>query len=298
MPDPTKKTISATQAPALFNVSPWVTRWMLHHWFASGLPIDGAEDSRMSWGKKLEPLIVQQAAEDLRLEVRPNAGQTYARRGLLGCTRDATIICPDRGPGALETKCVFDFRTWMRDWVGGREVPKHYEIQLQQQMAVGDEAQAYRWGVLAVWVAGEVHYFDRKPLFDLWDLIGKEAAAFFDAVTAKREPDPFGSPVELPWLNEFFPVTPDKLLDLSLDDRGPAMLSTARQLDAAAAQKAASTRETDRLRAAVLGVAKDAERVGLPGGAEVRIKPHGKGKRITFWEPSHSVTGAELIMAG
>ena len=102
-----------------------------------------------------------QAAEDLKLEVRPNADDTYHRRGLLGCTRDATIICPDRGPGALETKCIFDYRTWMADWGGGAFVPKPHEIQLQQQLLVGDgddgfaaEGSPYDWGVIAAWVAG------------------------------------------------------------------------------------------------------------------------------------------------
>src|SRR5882724_10027041 len=176
MPDPTKATISATEASGLFNVSPYVTRWMLWQSFAKGVDIDATEDSRMSWGKKLQPLIIQQAADDLKFEVVPNADDTYHRRGLLGCTRDATIICPDRGPGALETKCVFDYRTWMADWAGGKSPPRTHEIQVQQQMLVGDpsgdEANnfgMYKWGVIAAWVAGEVHYFERKPIYDLWD---------------------------------------------------------------------------------------------------------------------------------
>jgi hypothetical protein len=119
----------------------------------------------MQWGKKLQPLIIAQASEELRLEVRPNEADDYHRRGFLGCTRDATIICPDRGPGALETKCVFDYGVWMRDWHGGKFVPRNHEIQLQQQMLVGDgTGPAYEWGVVCAWVAGEQHYFERKPM--------------------------------------------------------------------------------------------------------------------------------------
>src|SRR5262245_10974515 len=102
MPDPQRETLSATQTPALFHVSPYLTRWMLYQHFAKGLAIDKAGDTRMDWGKRLQPLVLEKAAEDLRLQVRPNE-ETYHRRNRLGATRDATIVDPDRGPGALET---------------------------------------------------------------------------------------------------------------------------------------------------------------------------------------------------
>jgi predicted phage-related endonuclease len=207
VPDRTLKTISATEAPALFNASPYVTRWMLWQRFANGMDIDSRADARMNWGRKLQPLILEQVAEEMRLEVRPNNEDAYMRRGLLGCTRDATIICPDRGPGAVETKCVFDYRTWMADWNGGKQPPRHHEIQLQQQMLVGDEGgESYRWGLLVAWVAGELHYFERAPVKDLWAPLYQEAERFFADVQAKREPEPFGAPVELPLLAQLFPT--------------------------------------------------------------------------------------------
>src|SRR3989442_9052297 len=127
MPDTTKQTISATQSPALFGVSPYMTRWMLLRHFIHGDPIDSPEHERMTWGKKLQPLVLAQAAEDLHLEVRPNAEDVYLRSEHfpIGCTRDAEIICPDRGPGTLETKCVFDYGVWMQTWNGGKALPKH-----------------------------------------------------------------------------------------------------------------------------------------------------------------------------
>src|ERR1700683_333407 len=199
MPDPLRQTISATESPALWNLSPYTTRWMLWQRFAKGINLDSDENSRMSWGKKLQPLIIQQAAEDLKFEVIPNAQDAYVRREFLGCTRDATIICPDRGRGALETKCVFDYRTWMTDWDGGNAPPKTHEIQLQQQMLVG-ENEPYTWGVIAAWVAGDVYYFEREPIFDLWVRLKDEARAFFQSVSDRAEPDPFGAPIEVEWL--------------------------------------------------------------------------------------------------
>lgn len=204
MPDPTKTTLSATQVPALFGKSPWVTRWMLHHHFLGDMPIEKEADARMSWGLKMEPLIVDQAKADLTLEVRPNLGQDgqplYERRGLLGCTRDAIVIDPSLGPGALETKVVFDYRDWMDTWQGGQVVPPHYELQLQEQMMVGDESGPYKWGVVAVWIAGEVKYFRREPVAEVWAMIEVEAAAFFADLKAGKEPDPLGASIELPLL--------------------------------------------------------------------------------------------------
>lgn len=287
MPDPTKKTISATQTPGLFNVSPYVTRWMLWQNFAKGIEIDPPEDDRMSWGKKLQPLIIQQAADDLKLEVHPNVDDAYHRRGLLGCTRDATIICPDRGPGALETKCVFDYRTWMADWDGGRRAPKHYEIQLQQQMLVGDgvSGEPYRWGVLSAWVAGNVHYFERAPIDDLWDRMIAEAGTFFKSVEAQQGPDPFGSPVEAPWLTKLFPVTLGKTIDLSSGEGAGRLAEIARFYKRAKEQESAGGGEADLRRAEILAFARDAEHVLLPSGVKVTIRPHGKGKRIKVFVP-------------
>jgi hypothetical protein len=297
MPDQTRQTISATESPALFNVSPYVTRWMLWQRFARGLELDSAPDARMTWGKKLQPLIIAQAAEDLKLHVVPNADDTYHRRGPLGCTRDATIICPDRGPGALETKCVFDYRTWMADWGGGASVPKHNEIQLQQQMLVGDEtdgigSDSYGWGVIAVWVAGDVHYFERRPIEKLWRELANEAERFFLEVRGRQEPDPFGAPIELPWLTELFPVVVGKEIDCSDD---AALTEAAIQYRGAKEQESAGARTAESLRAKLLAVARDAETVLLADGWRARIRPHGKGKRIVVSEP---VTAGDLLMAG
>ena len=268
MPDPTKATISATQSPGLFGVSPYVTRWMLWQSFAKGVNIDSPADSRMTWGTKLQPLIVAQAAEDLKLEVRPNDGDVYHRRGLLGCTRDATIICPDRGPGALETKCVFDYRTWMADWQGGKVAPRHYEIQLQQQMAVGDETRAYEWGVLAVWVAGDVHYFERKPIVDLWKRLADEAGAFFESVNTGTEPDPFSVPIEIEWLVKLLPTEAGKIIDLSEDTAAEVHSLAVRAYRDAKEQENAGKRTAEPLRAKLLALARDAEKVKLPGRIE------------------------------
>jgi hypothetical protein len=289
MPDPTRQTISATEASGLWNVSPYVTRWMLWQRFANGVDIDSAEDNRMSWGKRLQPLIIEQAAADLKLQVIPNEGDKYVSRGLLGCTRDATIICPDRGPGALETKCVFDYRTWMTTWNEGHAPPRYHEIQLQQQMLVGELDEGnYDWGVIAAWVCGDLYYFEREPIHDLWDKLNTEAYRFFQSVHDRQEPDPFGAPIEVEWLTKLLPIERGKVVDLSADQDAAAAADVARAYAQAKENESAGRKVAEPLRAKLLALARDAEEVWLPGAIKVKIGGNEKSKRLSVFIPETS----------
>lgn len=290
MPDPTRATISATEAPALFNASPYVTRWMLWHRFARGMQLDGEPDERMLWGRKMQGLIVDHAADEMRLEVHHNQTDDYVRRGLLGCTKDATIVCPDRGPGALETKCVFDYATWMRDWNGGKQPPRHHEIQLQQQMFVGDGETPYRWGVLVAWVAGDVHYFERQPNEEFWQKLYAGAETFMREVRDGPEPEPFGSPVELPWLAKLFPVVKGNAIDLTAREDAAELAQLAVDYRNAKEMQAAGDRTAEPLRARLLAVLKDADEAVLLDGVRIRISPVRNGKRIKVYVPDGRAT--------
>lgn len=162
MPDQQKLTVSATQVPMLLGCSPYGTPWTLYQHFANGHALPVEVNDRMEWGNKLQPLVLQQAAQDLKLEVEPC--ETYVRRGPVGCTRDAQVYCPDRGPGALEVKCVFDYRTWMQEWGGGSFVPRHIaRFNSRHLVGTGENATidtSFQWGVIAVWVAATMYYFE------------------------------------------------------------------------------------------------------------------------------------------
>lgn len=304
MPDPTKATLSATETPALFGASAYCTRWMLYQKFAKGLALDKEGDARMTWGTKLQPLIIAQAAADLRLEVQPNADDSYHRRGLLGCTRDATIICPDRGHGALETKCVFEYSVWMQDWQGGKSPPRQHEIQLQQQMHVGDENGPYTWGVIAAWLAGEVHYFERQPIPELWAALESEAARFFDDVKNGREPNAFGAPVEYPLMQKIFAVESGRVLDMRDDPQGVEYANDVGAYNHNGEVERFHSKERERIKLKLLALSNGADEVLLPAGVKFTVK---KSPRAGYSvKPSTSVslktyvppTGAELMMAG
>lgn len=282
MPDPEKKSVSATQASALWNLSPYVTRWMLWQHFANGMSIEPETiDDRIREGKRMQPLVLERAANELRLQVIPN-DESYVRRGQIGCTRDAVIVCPDRGPGALETKCVFDYRTWMTEFGGGAFVPRQMEIQLQVQMLVGDGRDPYEWGVLAIWVAASQFYFERAPMPDLWRDLVTEADKFFEDVATWREPDPFGMPVELPYLEAVYPTKEGTVLDLREREDADLFVDKAKAFLRTRAVANENKKIADAYRAEFIATLKGHELALLAGGGSLRM---GKRNRLTVYVP-------------
>jgi hypothetical protein len=277
MPDSTKQTISATEMSGLLGVSPYLTKWMLYQRFAKGLEPADPEHNRLSWGTKMEPLLLEQAAADLRLEVttnrQPDGSQIYLRRGLLGCSRDADIYDPQRGPGALETKCCFDYKILMQEWDGGKTPPRQHEIQLQQQMYVGNGHVPFEWGVIALWCGGDMTYFQRKPMLDLWAKFEVEAMQFFDDVKAGREPEPFGSPVEVPLLKQIFDKPTGEIVN-AVEKLGEAEATKLAQRVADAdyqrVVRLAAEKVEDKVKAELLGLLKEADEIEFPQGIRVK----------------------------
>lgn len=276
MPDITKKTISATEMAGLLGVSPYVTRWMLYQRFAKDIEAPRPDHNRLDWGTKMEPLLLEQAAADLRLEVttnrQPDGTQIYVRRGLLGCSRDADIYDPQRGPGALETKCCFDYKVLMQEWDGGKTPPRQHEIQLQQQMYVGDGEKPFEWGVIALWCGGDMTYFQRKPMPDLWETFEREAAQFFDDISAGREPEPFGSPVEVPLLKQIFDKPTGEVIN-AVEKFGEVEATKLAQricdADYQRVVRLSAEKVEEKVKAELLGILKDADEIELPQGIRV-----------------------------
>ena len=204
------------------------------------------------------------------------------RRGLLGCTRDATIMAPGRGLGAVEVKCVFDYEVWGTKWDGGKRVPPEHEIQLQTQMLVGagDGGPSYDWGLIVAWVCADVHYFERRPILELWQRLEFEALSFFRSIENQQEPDPFGSPIEIPWMTTLFPVRENTVLDLSDQHAHVKTAEDVQQYKFHAALTTSNSNAAEELKAKLLAIARDYNEVRLPCGVKYWVRKHGKGKRI------------------
>jgi predicted phage-related endonuclease len=282
MPDPTRATISATEAPALFNASPWCTRWMLYHAFRNNVNLDIEADDRMSEGLRMQPLILERAARELRLQVVPNSDDSYVRRGRLGCTRDAIVLHPEKGPGALEVKAVFDYAQWKTKWGGGDAIPRDYEIQLQQQMHVGDESGSYTWGIIVAWCGGQHFYFEREPHGKLISELIVEADRFFDDVELGNEPEPFGAPVEIPWLMKLYPTDETKIVNLRESSLGVRLSRQGRQYNESKRTARDHTKVAEVLRSEMVARLKGAGTILLPDGMSIRM---GKRNRLTVFVP-------------
>lgn len=261
MPDPLKKTVSASQVAGLFNVSPYVTRWMLYQYFAAGVEIDSPENDRMAAGIRLQPAILKWAADELRLEVTENAQDDYLYHPALpiGCTPDGRAMDPAIGLGVVEAKNV-DWLVWKREWTA-TAAPRHIEIQLQTQML----CMGATWGVIACLVGGnDLILYRRQPMPELWDKIGQAAVELFADIAAGNAPDPFGSAVELPILDQLYPASDPEIVADLRDD--PEIVGLYELWESARAEATAAGKAVDQLKAQIVGRTKDAGKVLTAGG--------------------------------
>ncbi len=257
MPDVTRKTVSASQAAALFNRSPYLTRWMLYHW-AKGQDIDGPGDERMAIGTRLERVILEMAADELGIEVTPHKAQTYQAHDTepVGCTIDATCWDPALGDGVVEAKSV-DYLIWKDQW-SEEMAPPHIEIQLQVQLMVREAA----WGVIAALVGGnQLKIYRRWPNEHLQKEIVREARAFFEEVANNRCPPIQGMPREFAVLDAMYPET-DSVEVAAGDEMTAAAVEEYRERKKQAAEAGVAA---DRAKAQILETAGKAGVIEAPG---------------------------------
>lgn len=253
MPDLEWKSVSASQAPALLNRSPYFTRWQLHHAFRrrDRSLIEPEPNARMDLGKLYQPLILKRAAQVYRLDVVENEADEYLRDGRLGCTLDAHMDAPDRGRMAVEAKRVHWLR-WKQTWTE-TAAPPDIEVQLQAQLAVTGWSHG-----LIVCDNGddELLYYEREANKELIERLRDEARLFFAALAADKEPDPLGSPLELPMLANLYPETDPKKIVEIMDDEDLAL--AVRQFDQAREAEGFNRKLAEQCRAKLLGAAGDA----------------------------------------
>lgn len=119
--------VGASEVAALFDASPWLTRFELWHRKAGAIATpDFAGDERMRWGVLLEPIIIREACERYGWEPVETPKRLSNGRGLGGHpdkfvrTGEGKIIC-------VEGKAVdwLQFKKW------GDEPQLHYLLQPQ-----------------------------------------------------------------------------------------------------------------------------------------------------------------------
>jgi hypothetical protein len=209
MPDRDFLTVSASEVAALYNQSPYMSRWMLYQKFKKGPTSNMGSNSggdlgfdRMAWGNRSEQMIIEAVSEKLKIPVTSNSEYRRHKTYKLGATVDAVLHCPEQGPGALEVKNV-DGWIFRNEWTD--YAPRHIELQHQCQMLVGNGERPYTWGVIAALAGGnELKIYAREPDEAVQRDMVKEAQAFFLELENNIPPDPSGLAKEIPVLSELY----------------------------------------------------------------------------------------------
>jgi hypothetical protein len=115
-------------------------------------------------------------------------------------------------------------------------------------------------------------YFQRKPMPDLWEKFELEAAQFFEDVRAGREPEPFGSPIEVPLLKQIFDKPTGEIIN-AVEVLGEVEATKLAQLvvdaDYQRVVRLAAEKVEETTKAKLLGLLKDADEIELPQGIRV-----------------------------
>lgn len=180
--------IGAAEVAALFDASPWVTRYELFHRKRGTIAtpdfnavVDGKpENERVYFGVKLEPIVIEAACERWGYVPEHTPERLTNGKGL-GGHPDRIVACPERGRGILEVKTA----DWLvvKGW--GEEPPLNYLLQSQVYAGLAGVA----WADLIVLVGGnELRRFQYEARPTLFAEIERRAAAFWSDVREGREP--------------------------------------------------------------------------------------------------------------
>ena len=251
--------VGASEAAALFDASPWLTRFELWHRKTGGISTpefnaiasDGTpENERVYFGVKLEPLIVEAACERWGY-VPLNTPHRLDNGGGLGGHPDKIVM--DNGE-----KVVLEVKTadWLVAKKWGEEPPLHY---LLQNMSYQGLAGCVRGDMIVLVGGNELRRFQYAFRPKLYAEIEARVAEFWRTVRDGEPPRPdYARDKDV--LSSLYDDAADTLIDLRLDNRMPDL--AAEYLAAKARQKIADT-EVEAAQAEIL------EKIGNNGAAMV-----------------------------
>jgi predicted phage-related endonuclease len=215
--------VGASEVAALFDCSPYLTRFELWHRKAGNIATpefnavadDGTPDNeRIYWGVRLEAAIIEAAKERYGYVDRPPADPPLTNGKGLGGHPDRRVICPNRGPGIIETK--------MADWLvrkgWGDEPPMHYLLQGNTYAGL----DGVEWFDTLVLVGGnKLERFENDFRPKLYAEAEKRVEAFWETVRAGTPP-PADYTRDLDPIKALYGEQSDETIDLQTDNRAAA----------------------------------------------------------------------------
>lgn len=250
--------IGSSEVGALFDASPYFTRFALWHAKAGNATLPPADNQRVEWGRLLEPAIAEGIARQMRWSlVKSRVYHSSDTVKGMGCTVDYDVVDHTDGPGIVEVKNV-DWLEWKKSWTDSA-APRHIELQLQHQLA----CTARPWGAIGALVGGnDLKIYERQPKPRIIAEIERKVSAFWQSVERGQAPDAFGQESELDTLAQLFPL-PEEGKQLEIAD--PTLAQAAADYLWAKAQERLGKTMATRAKVRLLAAAKDAELMLLPG---------------------------------
>jgi predicted phage-related endonuclease len=250
------KTVGASEVAALFDASPYLTKFELWHRKKGNLSGEFEDDERKFWGRKLEPAIAAGVAEQRGWKlIKPEGYYFHPTVAGMGCTPDFLIDDPVRGLGAMEVKNI-DYLQFRCSWTGS-EPPLCYILQLQDQLA----CTGVSWGCIAALVAGNdpaVFIYDRHE--QAIARIEQAVTAFWKSIADNIEPPVVSEDYEI--IRELYPSAFRPEIDLTADNQLPALCADALM---AQAQRMAAEKREKQIKAEIINRLKDAEAAKCSG---------------------------------
>jgi putative phage-type endonuclease len=243
--------ITSTDAAALFNISPYSTRFELWHTKKRGEINEIKENVRMTWGNRLQDSIAAGFAADTQLTVRKMT--EYIRMDDLRAGSSFDFSIETEPLGILEIKNV-DRSIYNQQWTE-TEAPLHIEIQVQHQLMVTGREYAY---IVAMVGGNEIHAIKRTRDEAVISRIREEVVKFWASIEANTPPPPnFEADAE--FISKLYGYAePEKLFDARNNARITELAAINKTLKNEIKEREA---KCDAIKAEILTIIGDAEKV-------------------------------------
>lgn len=284
--------VGASEAGALFGLSPWASRFALWVDKATATPraIPRAEQQeRMDWGRMLEGVIATRYGSVTQRQLWSFSDFCIARHPRVPCmfaTPDRWILeAADRpGQGILQIKNAGNDDAWTNG------PPLYVQAQVQHELAVTGR----QWGAVAVLIGGNhMQHWDLERNEPFIAELEEECQAFWASVESRDPPPLDEHPATLDALKRMHPLDNGETTELGAE--------VAEWMDALKACKADIKRletEEGRLEALVrdaMGAFTFAE---LPGGRLLSLKHQTNASRVQIYPETTFRTLRELKPKG
>jgi putative phage-type endonuclease len=243
--------VNSTEISALFGISPYQTEFELFHNFMDRSLDNFQENERTKWGNRLESAIAQGVAEEKNIEIRKMDEYIQLPQVRLGASFDFAI----GENGLLEIKNVDSLRfkdTWIieDDMV---EAPPHIELQVQQQLLVSGRSFA---NIAALIGGNKLVHLEREADPGVHERILEVTADFFKKLETGEAPSP-DFVRDSDFISRLYrQSTPGLIVNADTE-----IENLAAQYAYQAAVKKNAQEEQDAIKARILTMAPDAEKI-------------------------------------